>query len=127
MWLKKYTSHWTEQNYSPRCSLKLEWARFSKFRTIIFAKNYVCRYLFKLNSLSSNNSGSGILESQQTSYKITKDFLIESLYDLTDVALPSSEDSNLSANLNETSISFGQPVKSLPTSILIQFEINLTY
>lgn len=126
MWLKKYTSHWTEQNYSPRCSLKLEWARFSKFRTIVFAKNYVCRYSFKLNSLSSNNSGSGILESQQTSYKITKDFLIESLYDLIDVALPSSEDLR-SANLNETSISFGQLGKSLPTSILIQFEKNLTY
>ena len=126
MWLKKYTSHWTEQNYSPRCSLKLKWAPFSKFRTIAFAKNYIYRYLFELNSLSSNNSGSGILESQQTSYKITKDFLIESLYDLIDVALPSSEDLR-SANLNETSISFGQLGKSLPTSILIQFEKNLTY
>ena len=80
----------------------------NKFGTIAFAKN-ISGYLLDLNWLSPDNSRNGILESQQASYKITKNFVSESVYNLIDGELPGSEESNVSANLNEASTSSGQP------------------
>ena len=54
-----------------------------------------------IRAWSSNNSRNG----QLTSYKIAKDFLSEPIYTLTDVELPGSEESNISANLNKIPIS----------------------
>ena len=56
-----------------------------------------------------DNSRNGILESQQTCYKITEDFVSESIHNLIDMQLPGSEKSNISACLNETSTSSGKP------------------
>lgn len=69
-------------------------------------------YLLELNWLSPDNSRNGILESQQTSYKFTEDYVSEFVYNLIDVEVSGSEESNISANLNETTTS-EQPISNL--------------
>ena len=51
-----------------------------------------------------------ILETQQTSCKIVRNFVSKPSYNLINTELPGSEESNISANLNKTLISSGQPI-----------------
>ena len=79
-------------------------------------------YLLELNWLSPDNCRNEILESQQTSYKFTEDYVSEFVYNLIDVEVSGSEESNISANLNETTSS-GQP-KLNPQNILKTFRLK---
>ena len=118
----------------------------TKFGTIAFAKN-ISSCLLELNWLSPDNSRNEILENPQTSYQVSRIFVSGSNrcgVNLVDEELPVSGESNISANLNETSTSSGQLILS-PQNILknirpknlrrlifadltlIAFEINLTH
>ena len=73
--------------------------------------------VLELNWISSDSGGNEILEILQTSYKIAKDLVSNPSHNLIDVELTGSEESNISANLNETSISSGQTIL-IPQDIL---------
>ena len=79
-----------------KCGLQL-----NKFGAIPFAKN-ISTYLLELLFVV-DNSRNGILQSQQSSCKIEKNFVSQSVYNSIDVELPGLEELNLSANLNKTS------------------------
>ena len=74
---------------------------------IAFYKN-VSRYLSELTRLFSNIIRNKTLENQQTSYEVAKDSARKSIYNLIDMELLGSEESNISAYLNKTSTPFGQ-------------------
>ena len=79
--------------------------RLKKFGTIVFAKN-ISRYWLEFHRLSLDNIRNEVGTSK-TSYNIAKDFVGESVHNVSDADLPGLEESNISANLNETSISIG--------------------
>ena len=98
----------------------------TKFGTIAFAKN-ISSCLLELNWLSSDNTRNNILENPQTSYKYSTIFVSRSnrcAVNLVDEELPVSRESNISANLNETSALSGQLIKTSPKKLE---EINLCW
>ena len=68
----------------PDTDLDKDGLHLNKHGTIAFAKN-ASSYLLELNRLSSENSRNKILETQQTSYKIAKNFIGKPLHNLIDV------------------------------------------
>ena len=68
----------------PDTDLDKDGLHLNKHGTIAFAKN-ASSYLLELNRLSSKNSRNKILETQQTSYKIAKNFIGKPLHNFIDV------------------------------------------